>query len=144
MEDCVAKNVARDRINEATRLYVISKMRLANEGKTGIFPAGDWVAEDKPILDQDETLYGISDLYIEKNHETETQARYTVSYLKYAPITPTQEVSQGYVDEMPLSVAVWDMREILDLRNMGKYWEIYRIIPEKNEELPAINPLRRQ
>ena len=64
IEDCVADDVAKAEITEATNLYVISRMRLGQEGTTGMFPAQQWKDAGEPELREGYYVYGVSDLVI--------------------------------------------------------------------------------
>lgn len=140
MEDCLAPNTAKVKVNEITRLYVISKMRLANEGKAGIHDARTWEEEGRPPIGNDETIYGITDFTIERRHLSENEASYIVEYLKYAPITGNEELQSQALNEAPPKIAVLRFKEQVELENKGNYWEIYRITQLEAEELPPLTP----
>ena len=149
MEDCVAPKVAKQRLNEVMHLYVISKMRMANEGRSGIISAPEWVEQGKPPIGESETIYGINDLQIRAVTETETEARYRVSYQKYAPSQPEgdrgeQPGTSELMEQGPLTIAVMGNSEEVFLRNTGNYWEIYRIDVVESERLSPIQPARTQ
>jgi hypothetical protein len=149
MEDCVAPKVAKNRLNEVMHLYVIGKMRMANEGTSGIINAQQWVENGSPPIGESETIYGITDLQIRAVTETETEARYRVSYKKYAPSQPEGDIGEQpgtseLMEQGPLRIGVMENTEEVFVENTGKYWEIYRIDVIESEELAPIQPARTQ
>jgi hypothetical protein len=130
IEDAVVKGVAKEEIRQATNLYVISRMRLAYEQKTGFIPADQWIAEGEPELARDETLYGIANLSITPIGETIFKAEYD----RWLPGSrELEEAAENPKDETSLSVEKHHFVDTLYLAHDGRYWVINRIEREQVE-----------
>lgn len=130
IEDATAKGVAKEEIRQATNLYVISRMRLAYEQKTGFVPADRWIAEGMPELSRDETLYGIANLTITSLGDTIFKAEYD----RWLPGSrDLEEVAENPEMEAKLSVEKLHFVDTLYLAKEGRYWVINRIERERVE-----------
>lgn len=76
IEECADKKVAKMEVNEAIYRYVISRMRLAVEGASGVVNAGEWVDMGRPPLADGETLFGITDLELDRVSLDAIRAKY--------------------------------------------------------------------
>ncbi len=125
IEDAVAKGVARGEINEATNLYVISRVRLGNEGTLGFVTPDEWIEAGRPALDETMHVYGIDQLEIRALSET----RYVVEYRKW---------EQALTETLAFRIAeanstVRRRQDVLSLEFDGTYWlivDIERVIDD--------------
>jgi hypothetical protein len=62
LEACGDKKVIKIDEDYMTNLFVITKSRIAYEGKSPVVRAADWVAAGRPALDSNDLLYGIAAL----------------------------------------------------------------------------------
>jgi len=76
MEDCLKKGVGKKDINEATQLYVISKVRTGYEGKSGLVSAQDWSDGMITELKEGEQIAGIANLKVTYLGNSTFQANY--------------------------------------------------------------------
>jgi hypothetical protein len=127
IEDCVTDGAGKDVVTEATNLFVISRMRLGQEGTTGFVPAQQWKDADTPDLEPQYHVYGIADLAIERVGTAE----FVATYEKWE-----QASEETRYDVLPGSNSVAYRRvDRLFLRKMEKHgnWAIYMIDRELDE-----------
>ncbi len=116
MEDCVAKSVAKGPIREATNLFVLTRMRLGNEGTTGIVDAQKWKQGGMDPVPDAHSVYGVADLVL--NEESENV--FIAEYEKWEQVA---EETLGYL--VPGSGSVlYERRDRLTLEFDGTYWLI--------------------
>ena len=127
LQDCVIDGAGKAQINEATNLYVISRVRQGYEGSTGFVPAQQWLAQGKPKLKPGVSVYGVADLSISQ----QSPGVFTVHYQKWEPVqqSSNQPPSAGIV---PIQVQGTQMTDVVYLKNEGKFWAIYRIDTTKS------------
>jgi hypothetical protein len=80
LEACSVKKAVESDWNYVMNITVLSKTRMAYEGKSPVLRAGDWVAEGKPQLTQNELLYGVAGLSISEESSASDKARLRASY----------------------------------------------------------------
>jgi hypothetical protein len=92
MQACVVGKAGQGEINEATTLYVTSRVTQGYEGKSNIISAEDWDKKGRPPLDSPTTLYGVTGVVVTQEHG-EPAPVYLVKYDKWnpAPSTDTQQ-----------------------------------------------------
>ena len=129
IEDCVTDGAGRGEVTEATNLFVISRMRLGQEGTAGYVRAQQWKDADMPELEQNIHVYGIAELNIRQESETV----FLVEYEKWEQ--PTEETVSRLIYRAR-SVA-YTRRDRLYLIEDGKYWAINRIDRLKDEPIPG-------
>lgn len=86
MEDCVTGEAGKQYINEVIQLFVISRMRMSAEFKNSMIDAETWYKTGRPPIPEGQTLYGIAELEIEKESETEEMVHMRVQFEKWVPI----------------------------------------------------------
>lgn len=121
IEDCVTDGAGKATVTEATNLYVLSRMRLGQEGTTGFVPAQQWKDADQPDLEPQYHVYGIADLDIRKLDT----AAFVATYEKWE-----QATEETRYDVLPGSNSVaYERTERLYLRKLEKHenWAIYQI-----------------
>jgi len=123
MQDCVIDGAGKAAINEATNLFVISRVREGYEGTTGYVPAQKWLDEGKPQLPSGTSVYGVADLKIVQSSTGE----FTVSYQKWEPVQSSGNQPQEGSGPVLMKVQGWTMQDKVYLKDEGKFWAIYRI-----------------
>ena len=131
MEDCVTDGAGKPEVTEATNLFVITRMRVGQEGNTGYYPADRWVEAGKPELNPGYAVYGVAELEITAISEIE----YTVEYLKYEQRTGDFDDPESYVGG---SVAYQRMDRVLLRQDKKGYWVIYSLERLENEQVEEV------
>lgn len=126
MEDCVTDNAGKPEVTEATNLFVITRMRVGQEGNTGFYPANRWVEAGKPELNPGYSVYGVAGLAITTTSEIE----YTVDYIKYEQRTGDFDDPESYVGG---SVGFQRKDRVLLRQDKKGYWVIYSLERLENE-----------
>jgi hypothetical protein len=85
MRDCVTGKAGAAKIDEAARLFVISRLRQGVEMSAVFVDAADWDAAGRPALPEGKILYGIAGLLIKDETENPEEPRFTVSFEKWIP-----------------------------------------------------------
>jgi hypothetical protein len=126
MEACVVNKAGQGEINEATNLFVISRVTIAYEGKSNIAAADEWDAHGRPAIDPPQSVFGVTNLSIEKERP-EPEPMFIAVYEKWSPIPAEGEgSSQPSTDRSPR----FEGRRIKDrvfLKIDKGDWVIYRI-----------------
>lgn len=128
MQDCVIGSAGKAQINEATNLFVISRVREGYEGTTGFVSAQTWIDQGKPKLPPSMSVYGVADLKITK----EGAGVYTVSYQKWEPVQQQNAGAPPSAAVQPIEVQGWNRVDRVYLKNEGKFWAIDKIENLKN------------
>jgi hypothetical protein len=132
MQACVVGRAGKGEINEATTLYVTSRVTQGYEGRSNIINAAEWDKSGRPPIASPMTLYGVTGLSITEE-QGEPSPLYLVKYDKWNPATPA-DTAPG-VDVVPRSEGhtvtdrVWMKRDRQD-------WVMYRIDRLKSTDLP--------
>jgi hypothetical protein len=119
IEDCVGDGVGRSEVTEATNLFVMSRMRLGNEGTTGMMDPAVWHENEDGALVDTASVYGVDRLEI----STVSENRYIVEYLKWEQVL-TETVPYVIPDA---NSTVRLRRDLLDVEFDGTYWLIVQI-----------------
>ena len=133
MQACVVGRAGKGEIDEATTLYVTSRVTQGYEGHSNIVNAAEWDKAGRPPLKPPMTLYGVTGLTITEE-QGEPGPVYQVKYDKWNPAPPA-DAAPG-ADVVPRSEGhavtdrVWMKRDRQD-------WVIYRIDRLSIAELPA-------
>ena len=130
MEDCVTEKAGRGEVTEATNLFVITRMRVGQEGTAGYYPADEWVEAGRPELRDGYYVYGVSNLEIRALSDIE----YMVEYIKWEQKAADYENPDSFAGG---SVGYRKVDRVL-LREDKKYWVIYsltRVSEELVEEV---------
>lgn len=124
MQDCVIDGAGKAAINEATNLYVISRVRQGYEGTTGYVSAQKWLDEGKPKLRPGVSVYGVADLSVKQD----SPGSYTVSYQKWEPVQASGNQPPSNTNgPVIMKVQGWKQVDRVHVRNEGKFWAIDRI-----------------
>lgn len=132
MEDCVVDKAGQGEINEATNLYVLSRVQTGYEGKSNTVAADRWDEAGRPTLPAGTSIYGVTDLVVTEV-SGEPAPVYHVVYEKWTP-------DSGESDDPSAAVLTTLRRRIADrvaLRRDGKDWVIFRIDRLSQETLEA-------
>lgn len=149
MQDCVKGKVGKAYIDEVTQLYVVSRMRMSVEFKSGMMDADTWYRKGKPPLKEGETLYGVAELKIQQEAEQEKtsqdaqkevlkkdrsskeqvfrEQRYLVQFHRWVPVP----ASEGRV-----RFKGFQIQERVTLQKEGERWIIVEIQRLQSESLP--------
>lgn len=88
---CATSGAARADMELLSTMTVISKTRLAYEGKNPIVSARAWTEAGKPPLGSDSTLYGITNLSIVELSAVDNAATYRAEYSSWS----TEHIDNG-------------------------------------------------
>ena len=139
MEDCVKGKAGKAYINEVTQLYVVSRMRMSVEFKSGMLDAESWYRKGRPPLQEGVTLYGIAELKIDQEvgqdpskinsrKEKEPEVRqFLVQFHRWVPDPPS---------EGNLRFRGYQIEERVILQKEGEGWVIVEILPLQATPLP--------
>lgn len=140
MQDCVIDGAGKAAINEATNLYVISRVRTGYEGSSGYVQAQKWLNEGKPKLPPGSSVYGVADLKITQD----TPSSFTVSYQKWQPVQVNNPPNASSNAPVILKVQGWQRQDKLYLKHESNFWAIYRIdhlvTQQLGKPIPITNP----
>jgi len=130
MEDCVKGKAGKAYIDEVTQLYVVSRMRMSVEFKSGMLDAESWYRKGRPPLQEGVTLYGIAELKIQREageENTPDVLRFLVQFHRWIPVPPS---------EGGLRFRGFQMRERVIVQREGERWVIAEIQRLQAEPLP--------
>jgi hypothetical protein len=131
MQDCVVGGAGKSQINEATNLFVISRVRKGYEGSSGYLDAQKWIDQGEPKLRPGESVYGVADVHTTKVGE----GVYTVSYQKWEPVQVGDSNQAPSSSPAPTEVQGFKRIDRVYLKNVGKYWAIYKIVSVENNPI---------
>lgn len=135
MEDATIEDAGRAEINEAMNLFVLSRMRLSVEGRTGIADPSNWLAEGRPELPATVHLYGVSNLEIEVEIAGSEDQVMRARYLKWVPDAPDDPETLDADPNPQARSLVFRREDRLFLRLQGDAWVIYRLDRVQDELL---------
>jgi hypothetical protein len=84
MQACVVGGAGKGEINEATTLFVTSRVTQGYEGKSNVLSAEDWDKKGRPPLASPTTIYGVTGLVVTRE-QGEPNPVYLVKYDKWNP-----------------------------------------------------------
>ena len=128
MEDCIVSGQGKPDVNEATNLFVISRMRLGQEGTVGYMGAQEWKEAGMPDINEGYYVYGVSDLEITELSGIEM----LVSYEKWEQPTETNVANAHRLGNS----VQYTRKDKLTLEYDGKYWVISEL-QRLNNDLTA-------
>ena len=128
LEQCLGRGVKAAEVREVLNLYVLSRVRMAYEGTSGIMPAQEWLDQGRPELPEGTSVYGIANLTIKKINET----TFTASYEKWVPQNSEQDPN---TETTPIISGTQNVDRLI-LENKGTHWVISAI--ERVKEKPII------
>ncbi len=77
-------------ISEVTNLYVISRVTLGYEGRSGVVSAEEWDKNGRPPLDPRLTVYGVTGLSLTEEHGAPSPV-FLARYEKWTPVSGDEE-----------------------------------------------------
>jgi len=132
MQDCVTGNAGKQQIREVTNLFIMDRMRLAMEFRSGFMSAQRWVEAGKPEVTNDTIVYGVTDLKVEAQRDSGDARVFLVNYNKWIP----QFTSEGPPGPEPQGT---HYSERLFLTQKRHAWVITRIERISERALPPVH-----
>ena len=102
MQACVVGRAGREQINEATTLYVTSRVTQGYEGRSNVLSAADWDKQGRPKLVSPTTLYGVTGLTLTEERPVPAPV-FRVVYDKWNPAPPSDTTAMPSAVEPPKS-----------------------------------------
>jgi hypothetical protein len=119
MSDCIDEDAGKPDLNEVMNFFVTSRVRQGYEGKTGLLPAAEWVANGRPMPEAGMTVYGLSDIMITPMESN----RFLVIYEKWVPGNPPDNADLNSIE--PVYPQGYKIQDTLLLEQMKKgNWKI--------------------
>jgi hypothetical protein len=87
MQACVVGSAGQDEINEATTLYVTSRVTQGYEGRSNVISAAEWNKAGRPPLVSPTSLYGVTGLAVTEE-QGPPRPVFLVKYDKWNPAAP--------------------------------------------------------
>jgi hypothetical protein len=134
MQACVIGRAGREQINEATTLYVTSRVTQGYEGKSNVIPASDWDRQGRPKLVSPATLYGVTGLSLAEEQPAPAPI-FKVTYDKWNP-APSPDTSAVPSAVEPPKSEGHRVTERVWLKQDRGDWVIYRIDRLGEDPLP--------
>jgi hypothetical protein len=125
MQAAVAGGAGRQAISEVTNVYVISRVTLGYEGRSGVVPADEWDRQGKPALPPPLTVYGVTELTLDQEQGPPAPV-FRARYVKWAPVSADPETQPGA--SLPRYEGTRVSERITMRRDRG-YWVITRFDP---------------
>jgi hypothetical protein len=135
MQACVIGKAGQGEINEATTLYVTSRVTQGYEGRSNIVAASEWDKAGRPVLTSPQTLYGVTGLSLRREQDG-TAPVFLVKYDKWSPSSAPDTGKMPSLDAVPQS----EGHSVVDrawLKQDKGDWVIYRIDRLSADLLPA-------
>lgn len=132
MQACVVGRAGRGEIDEATTLYVTSRVTQGYEGRSNIISASEWDKSGRPPLASPTRLYGVTGLSVTEEQGLPSPV-YLVKYDKWNPATPAETDSSA--DMVPRSEGHAVTDRVWMKTDRGD-WVIYQIERLESIELP--------
>lgn len=141
MDDALGKDVAPAIVREVTNLYVIDRVRMAQEMIEYLVPAPEWIRRGMPV---EQIPYGPARVEITTVRRHETEAVFIVEYEIWRPEQPDdsdvnngENGQNGEVQPAPSQwISVVAVRDRLTLTPVRSWWRITERVSTK------ISPLR--
>jgi hypothetical protein len=135
MQSCVIGRAGQGEINEATTLFVTSRVSLGYEGRSNIVPASDWDKAGRPALVSPQVLYGVTGLSITEE-KGEPNPIYLVTYEKWTPASAPDTGGLLKLDQAPLSEG-HAVKDRVALKKDKGDWVIFSMERLQADLLPA-------
>ena len=132
MQACVVGRAGRDEIDEATTLYVTSRVTQGYEGRSNVISAAEWDTAGRPPLVSPTSLYGVTGLVVTEQQGLPSPV-FLVKYDKWNPASPA-DAAPG-VDVAPRSEGHAVTDRVWMKTDRGD-WVIYRIERLDRIDLP--------
>ncbi len=126
MSACVTGKAGKDEINEATNLFVISRVNEAWGGRAAVIAAITWDRNGRPKMDPAKKVYGVTGLSITEERG-EPDPRFLVNYQKWIPIPPKDDAVPSSAPPAGPSFEGKTVMDRVSLQRERDYWVIYRI-----------------
>jgi hypothetical protein len=134
MQACVVGRAGREQINEATTLYVTSRVTQGYEGKSNVLSAADWDRQGRPLIVSPATLYGVTGVSL-KEEQPSPAPVFLVTFDKWNPASPPDTAAMPAVVEPPKSEGHRITERVWLKKDRGD-WVIYRIDRRGEDLLP--------
>jgi len=125
MEACVVNKAGQGEVNEATTLFVTSRVTMGYEGKSNVVSAGEWDAQGRPALVSPATLYGVTKLALTQEQPAPAPV-FLVKYEKWNPAQPPDTDKAPSLDSVTQSEGHQVMDRVWMKQDKGD-WVIYKI-----------------
>ncbi len=135
MQACVIGKAGQGEINEATTLYVTSRVTQGYEGRSNIVPASDWDKAGRPALTSPQSLYGVTGLALTQEQDPPAPV-FLVKYDKWNPASSPDTGKAPSMDAIPQSEGHHIIDRVWLKRDKGD-WVIYKIDRLSADPLPA-------
>ncbi len=126
MSACVTGKAGEGEINEATNLFVISRVNEAYGGRAAIIAAITWDKNGRPKMDPVSKVYGVTDLSITEERG-EPLPRFLVNYQKWTPVPPQSDAAPSSAPPTGPSFEGKMVTDRVSLQRERDYWVIFRI-----------------
>jgi hypothetical protein len=141
MEACVVDKAGQGYINEATTLYVTSRVSAGYEGVSNIVSAEEWDKAGRPTLVSPQSLYGVTGLVITQE-QGEPSPVFLVKCDKWNPAQST-DISSTSIDSVPQTEG-FSIVERVSLRKDKGDWVISKIERLQETALPTPKAVAKQ
>ena len=135
MQACVINKAGRGEINEATTLYVTSRVTQGYEGRSNIVSASEWDKAGRPVLKSPQSLYGVTGLSMTREQGEPTPV-FLVKYDKWSPASAPDTGKMASLDSIPQSEGHSIVDRVWLKQDKGD-WVIYKIDRLSANLLPA-------
>jgi hypothetical protein len=102
MQACVISRAGQGEINEATTLYVTSRVTQGYEGRSNIVSASEWDKGGRPVLTSPQMLYGVTGFSMSQEKGLPAPV-FLVHYDKWNPASPPDTGKMPSLDAIPQS-----------------------------------------
>ena len=135
MEACVVNKAGKGEINEATTLFVTSRVTMGYEGKSNIISAQEWDTQGRPSLVSPSTLYGVTNLVVTQEQPAPTPV-FLVKYQKWNPAQPPDNGKSPSLDS-PTQSEGHQVTDRVWMKQDKSDWVIYKIDRVQTDPLPS-------
>jgi hypothetical protein len=137
MQACVIGKAGKGEINEATTLFVTSKVTQGYGGRSNIVSAEQWDMQGRPSLVSPQSLYGVTSLKVTQEQGEPTPV-FLVTYDKWTPAPQADTGSAPSAEELTRSAGTGITDRVSMTRDSGD-WVIERI--ERVSQTPIAAPV---
>ena len=135
MMACVIGKAGQGEINEATTLYVTSRVTQGYEGRSNIVSASEWDKTGRPVLTSPQSLYGVTGLSVIQEQDAPTPV-FLVKYDKWNPASAPDTGKMPSLDAIPQSEGHSVVDRVWLKQDKGD-WVIYKMDRLSADLLPA-------
>ncbi|MFO8064324.1 MAG: hypothetical protein R6V29_06770 [Spirochaetia bacterium] len=141
MADAVVEGAGREAIREVTTMFVVSRMRTAMERTSSLIDARDWVEDGRPEIPDGQSVYGVTDLQIERlRPPREGEEAFRVTYNKWYPTGMEEESGGGGGGDGGEGMLIgFERQDRVSLRRSRGEWVIYEMERLQDETIERRN-----